>query len=484
MIQIILFALFNVAIDAFEPSIGRRFQYHDGMIVACNVEAVCTRRMLAFQPFGIPLLQMQLYTTFVGNDYGDEDIIPPKQPSNSNKGVDDNINVYEDDDDDEDFLTIPTKIPTQTAPLWELGNNFDHFINQCTIQSFLFLLKTCHDAQTVLWIENFTQPAIDPIRNTFAATTGHTGTHTTSNSKLLNYHGLATMNTTVYPSWDTYFYQLLQQPLELYIVESFQSYVPTYEMEINPSSLCTRLMSVREQIAREFVHDLSVLSTMNGQQLLMNDVNDNTTTELSSLLQQQQQSSSLSVNNQNANGPSRFILAKDECLFLDSWDANDGDFIMPSPLRKGNFDLLVLLTTQESIHRILNDNSNTEQDHLPVTISKCDQQFLSNFYLNRLVSHFTGRQPYGRANQFLQELLSQQEIIGSNDDDDSIESCATQQRIVEKILSTRQHVAREWSHHARTVPDLHLDIKRKQFDALMKSYDTPISTFDSNNELQ
>jgi hypothetical protein len=387
---------------------------------------------------------------------GDASIEDDKIPRNGS--LFSNNNFY---DDDDDTLTISTKIPSQSSPLWEVGNTFDQFLNQCTIQSFLYLLKTCHDPQTVIWLENFTQPSIDPIRIARFSGSSIATAATSSHSKLLTYHGLAAMNLTAFPTWDNYFYQLLEQPKVLYCIESYQSFVPSYELEINPSSLCTRLISVREQIAREFSHDLRILYMMQVQQLMMKygrETNE-TSSELWSM----------------RSGPSRFSLASDETLFLDSWDATDGDYAMPSPLRKGNFDLLLLLTTQESIHRILNNRAKElfTEDNVGI-MSKIDLQYLNAFYLNRVVSHFSGRQLYGRANHFLQELVAQPMT------DDQVDAL----HIVQYILATRQQVAREWSHHAAKVSDLHIDIKRAQFSALMKSYDTATMPTDNTNSMQ
>ena len=41
-----------------------------------------------------------------------------------------------------------------------LPNDFQLFLTQCSIQSFMFLLKSMRDPETVFWLEDFTQPAI------------------------------------------------------------------------------------------------------------------------------------------------------------------------------------------------------------------------------------------------------------------------------------------------------------------------------------
>jgi len=375
----------------------------------------------------------------------------------------------EEEDSEDDFSLIPTKIPTENSPTWELGNSFDHFLNQCAIQSFLFLLKTCRDPQTLLWLEHFTAPAITASRNRLAVQERQAiRMGGSANSKLLSYHGLAAMNTTAFPTWDSYFRQLLDLPTERHIIDSWQAHIPSYELEIQPVSLCTRLMSVREQIAREFTKDLSVLANMGGQTLQtywrgIRDMGDEPRQS-----QQEGRTSGTAT-----------------LLFLEFAPEFDGD-VAPSPLRKGNFDLLVLLATQESIHRLLmmtGDDAAVHKDdpvgdECPLNImSRSNRNFLSNFYLQRLVSHFTGRQRYGRADQFLQELLLSTPSVmvsdydDNNDDSDDTSCLVDPTRIAEQILEMRQVVAREWQAQAASVPELHVDLKRLQLDRLMESYD-------------
>jgi hypothetical protein len=401
-----------------------------------------------------------------GNGGEDDDV--PLVPSEDDVAASDGAGASEDedDDDDDDFLVIATKIPTKDSPSWQLGNSFDQFLNQCSIQSFMFLLKTCRDPQTVLWIESFTQPVIDTstvVRPANATVpTGGSG-----NSKLLSYHGLAAMNTTAFPTWNSYFRELLEQPQELYLIESWQAHIPSYEMEIKPASLCTRMISVREQIAREFIRDLTVLSNMGGQTL---------------------QTYWQGIRDSGVAADPLRSGAAGSLLFLEA-DPNDDSDYAPSPLRNGNFDLLVLLATQESIHRVLNSNSgtgsdasganNNESDAKQVNepMSRNNRQFLSNFYLNRLISHFTGRQQYGRADQFLQELLLSTPILvqSSADDvqkgDDASSSLVDPTWIAEQILKVRQQVAIDWAQQAASVPELHMEIKRLQLDLLLKSYE-------------
>jgi hypothetical protein len=268
---------------------------------------------------------------------------------------------------------------------WQLYNSFEQFLNQCAIQSLLFLINSLKDRHTALWLEDFTQPVIHTRTKegtgrdqvlTNMATALNEAMHETQMERpirLLSYHGLGAINTTLFPTWDVYFQKLLQQPIAEYSIESSRPHVPTYTLDIVPASLCSRLISVREQIAREFANDLDVIAesslTAMGKYRQNNNGNNN--------------------NNQ---------LERIHPYFLELSVHED---YLPSPLRKGNFDLLLSLTTQEAIHRILNqlDNDNNNIDH------QSSVQFLRNFYSQRVGTHFTGSNFYGRADDFLDELL-------------------------------------------------------------------------------
>ena len=81
---------------------------------------------------------------------------------------------------------------------------------------------------------------------------------------VLKYHGLAMLNCTKFPTWDAYFETLLDQPKEYYTIESLHPNFPSYDLDIEPTTLCSRMLSVRTQIAAEFEHDLEVIANMGG----------------------------------------------------------------------------------------------------------------------------------------------------------------------------------------------------------------------------
>lgn len=255
-------------------------------------------------------------------------------------------------------------------------------------------------------------------------------------SKLLQYHGLAALNTTIFPTWDSYFEQLLERPTEYFIVESSSPHVPDYELDIDPTSLCSRIVSVRDQIAKEFVRDLQVISEMGGKTLewywesLKKKSESNATTT---------------------------PLQRENLLFLEL--APDPSSIHgPSPLRKGNFDLLTLLVTQESIHRVLADE---KRQSGPEVVTN---EYLKQFYLER-IHWFRGPQHYGRADDFLEELLSRSPRMINVAD--GVTSLIDPTRIAELVLEARKEVALEWKQLAEQAPHEHMEIQKMRLNRIM-----------------
>jgi hypothetical protein len=93
-------------------------------------------------------------------------------------------------------------------------------------------------------------------------------TFSKSNPVALKYHGLAILNRTRFPTWESYFEQLLEQPKEALLVESYHGHIPTFEIDIEPASLVRRMLAVRLQVAQEFEHDLQVIADLGGEKLI------------------------------------------------------------------------------------------------------------------------------------------------------------------------------------------------------------------------
>jgi hypothetical protein len=137
--------------------------------------------------------------------------------------------------------------------------DFRQFLNQCAIQSFLFLLTQTRDPHTIKWLDSFTRPIMGLYGNNEIETPlqqqDFVKTDKRLNSRLLQYHGLSAMNTTIFKTWDSYFKLLLQEPPTQIHVTSNNPLVREFVIDISPPSLCSRILSVRSQISNEWVKD-------------------------------------------------------------------------------------------------------------------------------------------------------------------------------------------------------------------------------------
>ena len=370
---------------------------------------------------------------------------------------------------------------------WKLVNDFPQFLNQCAIQSFCFTLRNLRDPMTVRWIDNFTNPVFEERKSTDKRLTGTTKDtmEITSNpsvsnpdgrmfSKLHIYHGLAIMNTTKFPTWESYFSSLLEMPLEGYIVESSRPHVADYELEINPASLCSRIISVRDQIANELENDLGVLADYLGHHTMdaywhYLDYGEGADESNEDGISQNALRSEINYGEvtMSSGDSSQRKLAPPNLVFLE-YKLDEPEGVLPSALRKGNFDLVTLLATQEAIHRLLNNKESKVK-------------YLRDFYTNRIFTHFTGIQRYGRADDFLEELLFSSGRCYTSDGESIM---ADPVQLTEMILKERSKVALEWQAMCREIPTVHMAIKRLQLNRLMQSYNTNADTASSTEEGQ
>lgn len=134
-------------------------------------------------------------------------------------------------------------------------------------------------------------------------------------------------------------------------------------------------------------------------------------------------------------------------LLTNSFANQDRD---SSPFRMANFDLLLLLSTQESIHRVLKDQK--EENDI------ADYEWLRDFYTERVKDHFDGHQTYGRAEDFLVDLLKTPPIIqeSGNGEFHIIDPMG----MAEDIIRERSEVAKEWKDLVAEAPSEHTDLRR------------------------
>ena len=130
-----------------------------------------------------------------------------------------------------------------------------------------------------------------------------------------------------------------------------------------------------------------------------------------------------------------------------------------SPLRVGSFDLLLLLCTQESIHRVMN----TLREEGPET--QTTFQWFLKFYVERAPKFFDGNGNYGRYDDFLDELLSCSPTIQKNG------QIVDPIGLAEKVILMRTDVASEWIELMNQVPLHHMDLRRGLLEQQMEDVD-------------
>ena len=121
-----------------------------------------------------------------------------------------------------------------------------------------------------------------------------------------------------------------------------------------------------------------------------------------------------------------------------------------SPLRRSNFDLLLLLCTQESIHRVL--RSYREEDRVE------SLAWLRDFYISRVSEYFDGHnQRRGRGDLFLEELLLATPSMVRKDNELHL---IDPLRMAEDIIRERSRVAGDWKELVAQTTSDHIEIRR------------------------
>lgn len=304
---------------------------------------------------------------------------------------------------------------------WSTNPRIDvrNLLTQRAIQSFMFLCEECRDPHSGKWIEEFL------------------GT-----PNLLNYHGTGAGFVTGL-DWDRPFLEMLEQPKDVMIVSAkrrgrghggwsknnpyLKDRYVEFEISIDPTSLTDRILTVREQIASEWVTDLEILGKANQQildsyfQLAKDDRRkenkDSSTTQAIAF----ERTAINALNNHTVFGATG------------------------SPFRKGSFDLLYNLCTQASIHRLLHLFRERGDE------TKLD--WLLDFYVDRLQDYFDGDLPYGRADDFIEEMLLSSPLIIHRDD--GRVTLTDPFGISEQIIEIRNDIVSEWIVAMQQVPVAH-----------------------------
>lgn len=387
------------------------------------------------------------------------------------------------------------------ASYWRLPNDFSMFLTQRSIQSFMFLTSQLRDPETCYWVEDFTKPNLansnkkaedfslaNTIPNLSDAVAGKSDWRPSNDDDeendedeeerrtchLLRYHGLGAMDTDLFPNWEKYFEEMLEQPTDSWIIASDHPHIPDYKWEIDPSSVCSRILSVREQLSREFSKDLQAVANMGGQTLdwYWDQLRQSRDREQQREEQQQELNSGEQFEGIGANtpliDPASLRGSRNNLLFLEiNVDSPELDH-KPSPLRSGNFDLLVLLATEEAIVRVLNRWESKKSRGDLIGSEFVSHGFLEDFYIQRQ-RFFQGPLPsYGKADDILEELLFSS-LSFRADASTSSSSVIDPTAIAELILREREQVALDWRDIALEAPEHHMRIQKLRLLRMMGS---------------
>ena len=243
-----------------------------------------------------------------------------------------------------------------------------------------------------------------------------------------------------------------------------------YELNVNPSALVRRILSVREQLSNEWVEDLDMLMKLNDEILDTfedytkeatkkdlqeeddddddDDVDVDTGMKIKSEVEKKDDNDDedrnsldnldlllkalgaadaknddisdntpllssdddVDTNNKKEEKKRHDTIFDRNVLFSWSqslWSPNRSS----SPYRKANFDLLLLLATQESIHRVLKSYKDDDE------VRQETYEFLLDFYKDHVKNHFDGHQTYARSEDFLDEMVtSSRTLIETNNE--------------------------------------------------------------------
>ena len=305
-----------------------------------------------------------------------------------------------------------------------------NLLTQRAIQSFMFLCENVRDPHSGKWIEDFL------------------GT-----KNLLNYHGTGSGFIEKFGGkWDAPLMEMMQRPKDVLIVSAkrrgkghggwsknnpyLEDRYVEFEIDIDPVSLTSRILSVREQIAQEWVTDLDIIADANSQIL---DSYFKISKE-----ERAKQDDELKTT------PPAFERTAVHLLN----NAEDLSPLQSSPFRKGNFDLLYSLCTQESVHRLLREFAEAGEK------KEVSFAWLRDFYTERVADYFDGDQQNGRADDFLEELLRTPPSVVISDDGKG--GLADPLGLAEQIIEERNKVVEDWKILMERVPQDHSEGIRKE----------------------
>jgi hypothetical protein len=276
-------------------------------------------------------------------------------------------------------------------------------------------------------------------------------------------------------TWDAPLLAMMEKPKDVVVVSAKRSgkrhrgwsknnpyledrYVE-FNIDIDPVSLTSRILSVREQIANEWVLDLDVLA----------EANDSILDSYFMLAKEERSKREPTDREPNSSKASAIAFERTAVNILENNMNFQGGATASSPFRKGNFDLLYNLCTQASIHRVLREyredgGSGSEKEASAISFT-----WLREFYVSRVEEYFDGNQRYGRADDFIEQLLlSSPSVVYT---DYGKVGLADPMGLAEAIISKRRDVVDEWKVLMANVPKDHADgIRKNLLDKQMESW--------------
>lgn len=227
-----------------------------------------------------------------------------------------------------------------------------------------------------------------------------------------------------------------------------------FNIDIDPPSLAARILSVREHIAQEWVSDLETLKISNDE--ILDSYNEK--------IKQARDKEECETDGEYENVECLAEVQEKQIAF----DRN-GLFLLrnaesqsnhaSSTLRRGSFDLLALLLTQESVHRVLREYVDAKEER------EVSFTWFRDFYVRRVSQYFDGDGGYGRADDFLEELLLTPPSFTTGEDGKM--GLVDPLRIAEDILAKRSEVATEWKQTVSTVKDDHIEVRKELLEKQM-----------------
>lgn len=140
----------------------------------------------------------------------------------------------------------------------------------------------------------------------------------------------------------------------------------------------------------------------------------------------------------------------------------------PSPLRKGSYDLLILLSLHESIHRLLREYK-FDGEKKAVSFA-----WLRDFFVEKVDESFDGKVNYGSGEDFIEEVLVSAPSVKTIEG--GIVELVDPKAIACDIIRTRSEVLSDWREILEQVPEFHIDLRKKllskQINEVGKDEDT------------